>query len=309
MQNTSIYDVVIIGGGAAGLAAAIYASRGGLKTLLLEGAAMGGQAAKTSEIDNYPGFGSCPSGEELAEAMEAHARKFPVEFSKESVRAIDSAGEAIKAVRTRRNVYQTKAIIIATGAKPKKLGVSGEEKLFGAGVSYCAACDGMFFKGKDVAVIGGGNTAFEDAIYLSSLCRRVYLLNRSKKFRAAKMLVDRAKSIPNIELIIDAVADSINGEGTVSSISTRDTESGAVLTLPVSGVFIAIGITPVTELFKGIVELCPRGFVKTDEYMRTSTDGIFAAGDVRVSPLRQIITAAADGAVAGTSAVNYVNGV
>ncbi len=303
-----MYDCVIIGGGAAGMSAAIYAARGGLKTVIIEGAAIGGQALKTNEIDNYPGFYDNPTGMELMERIEKHAHKFNIEFAKGAVKSIENATGEVKTVKTRRAEYQTKSIIIATGAKPKRLGIAGEEEYTGAGVSYCATCDGMFFKGKTVTVIGGGNTAFEDAIYLSTFCRRVYLLNRSKNFRATKLLVDKAKSIPNIELIIDAASDSISGNGKgVTSIHVHDVVTAASMELPTDGVFIAIGITPTTDLFKGIVELCPRGFVKTDEYMRTSVRGIFAAGDVRVSPLRQVITAASDGAVAATSAIGYVN--
>ena len=304
-----MYDVIIIGGGAAGLSSAVYTARGGMKTLLIESSIYGGQAVKTNDVENYLGFPKTPTGPELAKAMEEHARKFDIEFTKESVKTIENAAEKIKTVVTRRNRYETKAIIIATGAKPKKLGADGEDRFAGAGVAYCATCDGMFYKGKDVAVIGGGNTAFEDAIYLSSICTRVYLLNRSKKFRASKVLVDKAKAIPNIGVVIDAVVDKIDGDNMVSAIHTHDVENGAKLTIPVSGVFIAIGVVPVTDVFRDIVELCPKGFVRTDEYMRTNIDGIFAAGDVRVTPLRQIITAAADGAVAGTSAVNYVNGM
>ena len=280
-----IYDVAIIGGGPAGMSAAIYAARGGMKTLVIEKIAYGGQAIKTYEIDNYPGFANNPTGEELSKAIEEHARKFGATFVSENVKSIENAEYGIKVIHTRRNTYMVKSIIFATGAVPKTLGADGEEQFVGAGVSYCATCDGAFFKDKDVCVVGGGNTAMEDALYLAGFCRKVYVLNRSKKFRAAATMVENVKR---------------NGKITVVT--------GEKSILNVSGAIVAIGVKPSSDLAKDCgVECCQHGFVKTDMYLATNITGIFAAGDVRVSPLRQVITAAADGAIAATSAVNYVN--
>lgn len=303
-----MYDIAIIGGGPAGMSAAIYAARGGMKTIVLEKIAYGGQAVKTHEIDNYLGFADNPTGAQLAEAFEKHARKFDVTFVSENVKSIENAEFDVKVIHTRKNKYMAKSIIFATGATPKTLGVEGEEKLTGAGVSYCATCDGAFFKDKEVCVIGGGNTAMEDALYLASFCSKVYVINRSKKFRAAVTLVDRIKKNGKIQIITDTVAERFNGVNMLESVSLKNTLTNEKSVLKVSGVIVAIGITPSSELAASCgAELCGRGFIKTDMYLASSVKGIFAAGDVRVSPLRQVVTAAADGAVAATSAINYVN--
>lgn len=302
-----MYDIIIIGGGAAGMSAAIYAMRGGMKTLLLEKLSCGGQAARTYEVDNYPGFSDNPTGPALMEAFEKHARKFDIEIKSEAVRDIINPDGDIKTVKTRRNTYETKAIIIATGASPKKLGVPGEIELAGAGVSYCATCDGAFFKGLDTVVIGGGNTAIEDALYLSGFCEHVFVMNRSKRFKASRVLMDKAAANPKITIYTDMVADSFEGSGRLERIIARNVENGEKGFINASGVIIAIGIEPENSVAKMCgVELCERGFVKTDMYLATSVKGIFAAGDCRVSPLRQIVTAAADGAVAATSAIDYL---
>ena len=303
-----MYDIAIIGGGPAGMSAAIYAARGGMKTIVLEKLSCGGQMMRTNEIDNYPGFSDRPTGGELAEAIEKHAKNFNVEFASENVKSIENAEYGVKVIHTRRNKYMTKAIIFATGAIPKTLGAEGEAELTGAGVSYCATCDGAFFKDKEVCVIGGGNTAIEDALYLAPICKKVYVLIRSDKLRASASLAESAAKNSKIQIIKNTVVEKFNGTASLESVTVKNTVTGEKSTLKVSGAIVAIGITPSSELAKGSgVECCSLGFIKTDMYLATNVKGIFAAGDVRVSPLRQVITAAADGAVAATSAVNYVN--
>lgn len=303
-----MFDVAIIGGGPAGMSAAIYAARGGMKTLVIEKIAYGGQAIKTYEIDNYPGFADNPTGEELAAALEKHARKFDVTFLSETVKSIENAEYGVKVIHTRRNKYMTKSIIFATGANPKTLGADGEERLTGAGISYCATCDGAFFKDKDVCVIGGGNTAMEDALYLAGFCSKVYVLNRSKRFKASARALENVKKNGKIQIITDTVVEKFNGAAMLESVSVKNTVTGEKGILKVSGAIVAIGVTPSSDLAAQCgIERCPLGFIKTDMYLATNVSGIFAAGDVRVSPLRQVITAAADGAVAATLAINYVN--
>ena len=302
-----MYDIIIIGGGAAGLSAAIYAMRGGMKTLVLEKVATGGQATKTYEIDNYPGFANAPSGPELMQEFLKHAQKYDVEIRTEAVREIENIDGDIKTVKTRKGTYETRTIILATGATPRKLGVPGEAELTGAGVSYCATCDGAFFKGLDTVVIGGGNTAMEDALYLARFCEHVFIMNRSKNFKASKTLFDKVKAEPRITVYTDMISEGFAGNGRLEKVLARNTETGEQGFINASGVIIAIGITPENTIAKKYgVELCERGFIKTDMYLATNIPGVYAAGDCRVSPLRQVVTAAADGAVAATSAINYI---
>ena len=301
-----MYDIIIIGGGAAGMSAAVYAGRGGMKTLVIEKLSCGGQMMKTYEIDNYPAFPDSPSGEEISALMEKHARKYNVEFTAENVKEIICGN--IKTVKTRKNEYTAKAVIFAAGAVPKKAGVKGEEELAGAGVSYCATCDGAFFKGKDTAVIGGGNTAFEDALYLSKLCGSVYILNRSEKFRAAAMLVEKAQNTENIRIYKNTVAEAFEGSGILNAVNIKNVLTNETSRLEVSGVIVAVGVSPVSELaVKCGVITDENGFIKTNTQLETNIKGFFAAGDVRTTPLRQVVTAAADGAVAAVSAINYIN--
>lgn len=300
------YDIIIIGGGAAGMSAAIYACRGGMKTLVIEKLSYGGQMLKTYEVDNYPGLSENPTGEEIAVLMRSHAEKFGAEFMRGNVKEIKD-GER-KTVITRKGEYAAKAVIFATGANPKKLGTDGEDRLYGAGVSYCATCDGAFFKNRNVAVIGGGNTAFEDSLYLSRLCEKVYVINRSERFRASKNLIERVRNTENIEIFTDTVAESFNGERVLESISLKNAKTTEEKQLNVSGAIIAVGVEPESDLaVKCGIETDENGFIKTDGRMNTSKNGFFAAGDVRTTPLRQIVTAAADGAVAAESAVNMIN--
>ena len=302
-----MYDIIIIGGGAAGMSAAIYALRGGMKTLVLEKVATGGQASKTYEIDNYPGFGNSPSGPELMQEFLSHAQKLGAEIRTEAVREIENIDGDIKTVKTRKGTYETRSIILATGATPRKLGVPGEAELSGAGVSYCATCDGAFFKGLDTVVIGGGNTAMEDALYLARFCEHVFIMNRSKNFKASKTLFDKANAEPKITIYTDMIAEGFVGNGRLERVLAKNSETGEQGFINASGVIIAIGITPENAIAQKYgVELCERGFIKTDMYLATNIPGVYAAGDCRVSPLRQVVTAAADGAVAATSAINYI---
>ena len=298
-----IYDIAIIGGGSAGLSAALYAARGGMKVVVFENTGYGGQINYTYDVDNYLGIPSV-NGAELAEKMRSHVMKYNCTFSTEGVKQINNPQGKIKTVVTRKNTYSTKAVIIATGATPRKLGIMGEEEFTGNGVSYCATCDGAFSKGKTAAVIGGGNTAFEDALYLSSLCTKVYIINRSNRLRAEKTLVEKAYNTHNIEIITEQKPEKIQGDSSVKSLVLAHSISGRISILDTNSVFVAIGRNPKSELVSDFVKLAEDASIITDEKMRTNIPGIFAAGDVRNTPLRQIITAAADGAIAATSAIS-----
>lgn len=299
-----IYDVIIIGAGPAGLAAGIYGKRAGFDILILDTSSIsGGQILNTYEIDNYPGFPGA-SGQEVADAMRQHCDKLGVEFARGRVTSIIDNG-ATKDLVTKKNTYTAKSIIIATGASNKKLGCPGEEELSGMGVSYCATCDGAFFKEKQVAVVGGGDVALEDAIYLSRFCTKVYLIHRRDEFRGAKVLQDQVKSTDNIEIIYDTVVNSINGTQSVESITVQNTKTDASSELKVDGIFIAVGTVPNTQILSGLVQMDDKGYVIADETCKTSCPGVFVAGDVRTKPLRQVLTATADGANAITSIQKY----
>lgn len=290
------FDVIIIGAGPSGLTAALYLGRANLKTLILESVGSGGQLNYTYEVDNYPGFFG--KGTELAEKMRSQALKFGGIFSSERVLEIKILPEDIKIVKTRKNEYRAKSIIIATGAGPRLLGAEGEERFKGFGVSYCATCDGAFFKDKTVLVAGGGNTAFEDALYLSKFCKAVYLVHRRDKFRASANLVEKVKNNPKIIIRTNEIVEKIQGESMVNSVVLKNTLSSENTILDTSAVFVAAGRLPNSAIVKDILELDENGYIVTDENMRTSVSGIYAVGDVRRTPLRQIITACADGAVA-----------
>lgn len=302
-----MYDVIIIGAGPAGMSAAVYAARGGLKTLVLESMGVGGQMNYTYEVANYPGVPDSPSGDELAKRMRMQAESFDANVSNERVKEMKNLGANIKTIVTRKNAYEAKTVILATGAVARKLGAEGEDRFSGTGVSYCATCDGAFFKGQVTAVVGGGNTAFEDALYLSRFCKKVFIINRSQRFRASKILVNKAESDPKIGILTDTVVTKITGDTTVSGLSLENVLTKAPSALDCSGVFIAIGREASVEMIPPEVLRSSDGFIKTDEYMRTNLAGVFAAGDVRTTPLRQIVTAAADGAIAAVSAINYIN--
>ncbi len=300
------YDVIIIGSGPAGLSAAIYAKRAALNVVVLEEAPFsGGQMLNTYEVDNYPGFSGI-SGMELATKMRTHADKLGVEFVTAKVTEAELTG-SVKKVRTDREVYEAGHVIIATGARHASLGVKGEELFTGKGVSYCATCDGAFFKNKDVAVVGGGDVAAEDALYLARICKKVFLIHRRDKLRAAGLLQQKLMEQKNIEFCWNNVVDEIVGETAVESLRLCHVISGEKITLPVQGVFIAIGNRPQTELFTGQINADRTGYLIAGEDGKTSVDGVYAAGDVRAGHLRQIVTAAADGANCINSIVEQIS--
>ncbi len=300
-----MYDLIIIGQGPAGLSAALYAGRAGLKTLVLEKEFSGGQMGLTYEIDNYVGVDKI-SGIDLAMNMLSHAKKFGGEFKSENVVNIDLNSD-IKVVETTKAKYEAKSVILALGAKPKKLDIVGEQKLASAGVSYCATCDGNFYKSKTTVVIGGGNTAVEDAIFLSRLCEKVYIIHRREEFRAEKKLVEELKELNNVEFVLNSVPLSINGEQKVESISIKDNKTSEERTINVDGVFVAVGTIPTTSLIENHIELDSNGYIKTNERMQTSVKNVYAVGDCRNTVLRQVVTSVADGAIAATTVASNIN--
>lgn len=301
-----MYDVIVIGTGPAGLAAAIYGTRAKLNMLVLEQNFMsGGQVVNTYEVDNYPGLPGV-SGMDLSLKFREHAEKLGMEFLRAKVNKIAVGENGIKTVEAENQTYETKTVILATGAHHRLLNVPGEESLSGMGVSYCATCDGAFYKGSDVAVIGGGDVAVEDAIFLARGCRKVYVVHRRNELRAAKSLQEKLFSLPNVEMVWNSAVESIEGEEQVEAVRLKQLKDGSSRTLQVDGVFVAVGITPDSDLLKGIAEMDENGYIAADETCETSVPGIYAAGDVRKKPLRQIITAAADGANAITSAERYL---
>ena len=298
-----MYDVIILGAGPAGLTAGIYAARGGLNAVIVESKAVGGQAALTAEIENYPGFESV-SGFELVSLIQAQCERLGVAFVYDNPVNVSLDGN-IKSVETAYSgVLEARAVIIATGAMPRTLGLPRESALMGGGVSYCATCDGAFFKGKAVAVVGGGNTAAEDALYLEKFASSVTLIHRRDALRADAILANRIAE-STVKVAWDSVVTQLNGENKLSSVTLKNVKTGELSDLPVSGLFVAVGQTPATEGLKG-VEL-DGGYIVTDEEMRTSLPGVFAAGDVRKKTLRQVVTATADGAIAAESAIKFLN--
>jgi len=289
----------------AGPAAGIYAGRSELQTVIID-RLPGGQLLITEEIENYPGFYEGITGFELSEKLRQHAEKFGAKLeSGHTVLEVTQDGELFK-VKSDYGEFSGKTLIWAAGSNPKKLGVPGESEFVGRGVSYCAVCDGAFFKDKVVAVVGGGDSALEEALYLTKFARKVYLIHRRDKFRAVRIIQQRVSKNDKIEPLLNKVVTSINGKDFVESLTLRDVISGQETELPVDGVFIFIGNEPNTAPIAHLVDTDPGGFVITDEEMRTKTPGLFAAGDVRSKPLRQVVTAAADGAVAAMSATKYL---
>ncbi len=298
-------DIIIIGGGPAGLTAAIYTSRARHNTLVLEEKSIGGQIIITTDIENYPGFPNGILGPELAMLMEKQARKFGTEISYESVQKIDVDS---KTIYTDQNKYVCKALIIATGATPSKLNLPKEEELTGRGISYCATCDGAFFKDQVVAVIGGGNTAVEEALFLTNFAKKVYLIHRRDKLRAEKCLQERIFSHEKIEVIWNSIVHSIEGENALTGINIKNKISGDITYLPLDGLFIFVGYKPKTDFVKDIIELDENGYIKVNEKKQTNIPWIFAAGDCISKPHKQIATAVGDGCSAALSAIAYLEG-
>lgn len=299
-----MYDLIILGAGPAGLTAGIYAARGGLNAVIVESKAVGGQAALTAEIENYPGFASV-SGYELVSLMQAQCEALGVSFVFDAPVALSLDGGVKRVDTAYSGTLEARAVILAMGALPRTLGIERESELMGGGVSYCATCDGAFFRGKPVAVVGGGNTAVEDALYLEKFASEVYLIHRRDALRADAILADRVKN-SGVHIVWDSVVTALDGDKKLQSVTLKNVKSGDTSSLAVNGLFVAVGQKPATEGLTG-VEL-DGGYIVTDSEMRTSLPGVFAAGDVRKKTLRQVVTAAADGAVAAESASKFLNG-
>ena len=303
MDNT--FDTVIIGAGAAGLTAGIYAARANMNSLLLEKFIPGGQAAMTAWVENYPGFPDGVSGFDLMENMRKQAKNFGLDIQTTEVQFINKHDNMF-CIGTNACEVHTKTIIVCTGVHPRKLQIPGEEEFFGRGVSTCATCDGAFYRNMEVAVIGGGDSALEEGMYLTRFASKVHVIHRRDKFRAIPTFVRKAEENEKVTFHLDTIMTSINGDQTVESLTLKNVKTGEESNLPVAGVFLYVGLLPNTGMFKGFLDLDDMGFIKVDENLQTSVPGVFAAGDVRVTPLRQIISAASDGAVAAYSAGKYL---
>lgn len=299
-------ELVIVGGGPAGFTAAIYAKRAGLNSILFEKKAYGGQINTTSEVENWPGQ-IMIGGTELGASFRQHAEHLGCEIAQADVREIIPENNAFL-IQTSLGEIKSKAVIIASGAVFRHLGCDGEARLTGMGVSYCAVCDGAFFEGEEIAVIGGGNTAVEEAAYLTRFASKVHIIHRRDEFRADHLVTQRVLANPKIVPVWDTVVEAINGQDAVEGLTLKNVKTGQISNLPVAGVFVFVGTVPVSRLVADLLETAPGGWIKTDQDMRTSLPGLFAAGDVRDTGLRQVVTAAGDGARAAMSAHHYITG-
>ncbi|MEN3045453.1 MAG: thioredoxin-disulfide reductase [Candidatus Hydrothermales bacterium] len=299
-------DVVVIGAGPAGLTAGMYSARALLNTVILEKDVIGGQLSLTEIIEDYPGFPDGIKASELINVFKKHAENFGAKIVKEKAFKIELLDKGFKKVITDGGYWISKAVIVATGAHHKRLNVKGETELMGKGVSNCAVCDGPFFKNKEIVVVGGGDSAVTEALYLTKFGKKVYIVHRRDKFRAQKIYVERAKNNPKIEFILDTVVEEIKGEKKVESLVLRNLKTNEIWELPCQAVFIFIGFSPNSEILKGLTRLDERGGVITNQRMETDVPGIYAAGDVRSTSLRQVVTASSDGAIAAMMAENYV---
>ncbi len=299
-----MYDLIIIGSGPAGLSAAVYGKRAGLNLVVLEKAPMsGGQVLNTYEVDNYLGMPGI-NGFDMGMQFRAHADKLGVEFREENVLSLKVENN-VKLVETETETLEAKAVILATGAVHAKLGVPGEEELSGMGVSYCATCDGAFFRGRTVAVVGGGDVALEDAIYLARTCEKVYLIHRRDELRGARVLQEELNNLHNVEILYDSTVEEILGQDAVEKLRIKNVKTEEISELGVAGIFVAVGIHPNTELVRELVSCDEGGYIPAGEDCATEVSGLFVAGDIRKKPIRQIITAVADGANAAVAAGNY----
>ncbi|XKE66455.1 thioredoxin-disulfide reductase [Jeotgalibacillus malaysiensis] len=305
MTEEKIYDVIIIGAGPAGMTAAVYTSRANLSTLMLERGVPGGQMANTEDVENYPGFDHI-LGPDLSNKMFEHAKKFGAEYAYGDVKSIED-GRDYKTIKAGSKEYKARAVLITTGAEYKKLGVPGEKELGGRGVSYCAVCDGAFFKNKDLVVVGGGDSAVEEGVYLTRFANKVTIVHRRDELRAQKILQQRAFDNEKIDFIWNSTIKEINDkDGKVGSVTLVSTKDGSETEFAADGAFIYIGMVPLTKPFEGLGILNNEGYIETDEKMQTNVPGIFAAGDVRDKTLRQIVTATGDGSVASQAIQHYV---
>ena len=301
-----LYDVIVIGGGPGGYTAALYAARANLSVAILEKLSPGGQMGTTDVIDNYPGFPQGVNGFELAMQMKEGAERFGAQTQLAEVTQVELAGQ-VKTIHTSGGDYQARTVVLATGAHPRELGLPGERELRGRGVSYCATCDGMFYRGKTVVVVGGGNTAVSDVLYLSRLCEKVYLVHRRDTLRASKVYLDPLQKAANVEFVWDSEVKQLLRDQAVTGVRVRNKKTGEERDIPCDGVFVAVGYLPNTELYRGQVELDEAGYVLADETTQTNLPGVFAVGDLRKKPLRQVVTAASDGAVAAHFIEEYLN--
>ncbi|MBQ8176808.1 MAG: thioredoxin-disulfide reductase [Oscillospiraceae bacterium] len=300
-----IYDMIIIGGGPAGYTAALYAARAGLDAVLIERISAGGQMTLTGDIDNYPGFDEGIDGFTLGMKMQQGAERFGAETVYAEVKSVDFA-EKIKKIETTDDIYYSKTVVIAAGANPRELGIENEQSLIGSGVHYCAHCDGRFYKDKTVAVIGGGNSAVSDALYLSRLAKKVYLIHRRDTLRAEKIYHEPLMKAENVEFLWDNIVTDFSAEEQITELKIKNVKTNESTEISCDGVFVSIGRKPATDFLKGAVKLDENGYIVADETTRTSADGVFAAGDIRTKALRQVVTAAADGAIAVHFAEEYL---
>ncbi len=301
-----IYDVIIIGGGPAGYSAALYTARAGLDTLVVEKAAPGGQMALTDIIDNYPGFNEGVDGFTLGMNMQMGAERFGAKTEYAQVISVDFS-EKIKKLTTSSGELYAKSVIIATGADPRKLGIEGEDALVGKGLHYCAHCDGRFYKNKVAIVVGGGNSAVSDALYLSHLCERVIVIHRRDTLRATKIYHEPLMKAENVEFMWDSAIDSYLVDGRITGAKVKNLKTGNVTEVKCDGIFVSIGRQPITDIFNGQIDIDSYGYVIADESTKTNIEGVFVAGDVRTKALRQVVTAASDGAVAAHYAEEYIS--
>lgn len=300
-----IYDIIVIGGGPAGLTAGLYGSRSKLDVLIIEKETYGGQISTTAEVDNYPGSMDNCTGPLLSDRIRTQAEEFGTVFEKDEIISL-KLWEEIKLVEGKKNSYKARSVIIATGATPRLGGFKNENEFRGRGVSYCATCDGNFFEDLDIVVIGGGDSAITEALYLTKFAASITIIHRRDKLRAAKSLTDKAMGNEKIKFLWDSIVEEVAGDGIVEEVMVRNIKTDDIQKLSVNGVFVYTGLIPLTEFVKGQIDLDPFGYIPTDENMRTNIEGVFAAGDVRVKKLRQVVTATSDGAVAAFVAEEYI---